>query len=481
MPSLQQIADERQDRATAAMATVPPADDTRPPVDPSRVGVMRRASVVGMEEGARSAQSRAQVTRPRESQTTGAPPVAPAATGAYRPGRAVLRDVDTVEERFNRIMDADNPLIRAARTRARQQMNQRGLLNSSIALGAAELAAAQSALPIASQDADATNRARELAARQSFEGEQNQLQRDLSLELQKRGFDENAIQRAFTGEQNEANRELQKLMQERGFDENERARVARSELQLELQKRGFDENAIQRAFTGEQNEANRELQKLMQERGFKWNAEENRLQRDWQSQENTLARVWQSGENQLNRDQQRWLQESQQTWQSGENQLNRDQQRWLQESQQTWQSKENLLSREHQKLMQELDFAGKERLMKVNNALQSAMENLQHGNRMELQRFVADNARLIANNANAAAITQTMISGIATISANPDMTGAAKEEAIRGMQRHAGAYFDLIGVDPVQTGGGGGDGGGGGGGGGAPITPPDNGNPGMDL
>jgi len=59
----------------------------------------------------------------------------------------------TVEQRIAGILSANNPLIQQARARSDQAMNQRGLLNSSIANSAADSAAYQAALPIAQADA----------------------------------------------------------------------------------------------------------------------------------------------------------------------------------------------------------------------------------------------------------------------------------------------------------------------------------------
>lgn len=59
----------------------------------------------------------------------------------------------TVEGRINNLTDPNNPLIAQARSRALQNMNGRGLLNSSIAMGAADSAAYDAAMPIATADA----------------------------------------------------------------------------------------------------------------------------------------------------------------------------------------------------------------------------------------------------------------------------------------------------------------------------------------
>jgi hypothetical protein len=59
----------------------------------------------------------------------------------------------TVEGRINNLTDPNNPLIALARTRAKEEQNASGRLNSSMAETAADVAAYQAALPIAQSDA----------------------------------------------------------------------------------------------------------------------------------------------------------------------------------------------------------------------------------------------------------------------------------------------------------------------------------------
>lgn len=66
---------------------------------------------------------------------------------------AVDPKTQTVSGQLESILSSDSPLIQQARTRATQAMNQRGLANSSMALGAADAAAYDAALPIAQANA----------------------------------------------------------------------------------------------------------------------------------------------------------------------------------------------------------------------------------------------------------------------------------------------------------------------------------------
>ena len=126
---------------------------------------------------------------------TGTPP---AGTGGPPTGTPSLSD------RLNTLLDSDSPYIERARYRGRQAANRRGLLNSSIAAGAAEAAALDAALPIAQGDIASIERA---------------LDRDLSQLLQKRDNDVRMLmqQRGFTFEQaqREADRNLQRLLADR--------------------------------------------------------------------------------------------------------------------------------------------------------------------------------------------------------------------------------------------------------------------------
>lgn len=76
----------------------------------------------------------------------------------YTPYQEVLGTVSpeaTVEGRLGGLLSQNNPYIERARTEAAQLANRRGMLNTSMAAGAAEGAAIDRALPIAQQDAKA--------------------------------------------------------------------------------------------------------------------------------------------------------------------------------------------------------------------------------------------------------------------------------------------------------------------------------------
>ncbi len=73
----------------------------------------------------------------------------------------------TTAERINELTSKNSPLQQQARTRANQTANSKGLLNSSMAVQAGELAALGAALPIAQQDSEQAHKS--ALAQQNFE------------------------------------------------------------------------------------------------------------------------------------------------------------------------------------------------------------------------------------------------------------------------------------------------------------------------
>lgn len=69
------------------------------------------------------------------------------------PEKIAMEDADTVESRITNLIKTDSPLMQVARTQANQAGNDRGLLNSSMTVGAGEKAVIETATPIATQDA----------------------------------------------------------------------------------------------------------------------------------------------------------------------------------------------------------------------------------------------------------------------------------------------------------------------------------------
>lgn len=110
------------------------------------------------------------------------------------------------------IVGEDSALMQQAKQRAMQEMNQRGLINSSLAVGAGQQAVIAQALPIAQQDAQAyanaaTNTANQLNAASQFgAGAQNTvaLQNAQQANAALANTQQAAVQLANTRMQNEA-------------------------------------------------------------------------------------------------------------------------------------------------------------------------------------------------------------------------------------------------------------------------------------
>lgn len=79
-------------------------------------------------------------------------------------GSAMAENMDTVQGQMKDLMSQDNSLMKQAKTQGLQQANKRGLLNSSMAVGASQDAMARNALPIAQQDAGALQDLNQLQA-----------------------------------------------------------------------------------------------------------------------------------------------------------------------------------------------------------------------------------------------------------------------------------------------------------------------------
>ena len=101
------------------------------------------------------------------------------------------QDTDTVSGQLKGLLSEGSDLMTGARTRAKQEYNSRGLMNSGNAVAAGEYAAIQSAMPIAQQDASAnlTQNLTNQSNQQQFN--LKQLSQDFTKELPQIGYDNN--------------------------------------------------------------------------------------------------------------------------------------------------------------------------------------------------------------------------------------------------------------------------------------------------
>lgn len=215
-------------------------------------------------------------------------------TATYAPAQATSADwtVDknqTVQGQMDGLLAKSSPLFQRAETKANQQSVQRGLLNSSMAVGAAQNAVIDAAMPMAQQDAGTyaesarTNANARTQTSQFNAGETNTAsrfgadaenqamtqQRTIGAEGVQREFDagENAKQRefqtgervggeAFTAGQNREQMTFQQRMQElqqAGSDAQQARDIASREAMTRLQEQGVTNRFDQElAMRGEQ-------------------------------------------------------------------------------------------------------------------------------------------------------------------------------------------------------------------------------------
>lgn len=125
----------------ASMPDIQPATPATAPVQPP---VPQIASAPQIDNVAESKSVAAQAAQ-----------AAPAATATLT--NANLDPNGLVENRVGNILNTNSPLMQLAAARAKQTANDRGLSNSSMAVGDAQKAVMDAATPIATTDANATN------------------------------------------------------------------------------------------------------------------------------------------------------------------------------------------------------------------------------------------------------------------------------------------------------------------------------------
>jgi hypothetical protein len=264
-------------------------------------------------------------TPPATTTPAATPPVATPATPWIGSQNTVD---DSVANAVKNLASKDSELNRMAATEGLKAANRRGLLNSSMAVGAAQDSVLKNVIPIASMDAQTA--AQKNAAARAFEygmtaQEQQQAwqtaeaiagrswQTGERLGSQEFTTSERMGTEAFARTTQELDQSLQKLLQSNQITAAERAQAKQIEstegieaanrfLQQQLQEsqqswatgerigtQSFQtmENIAAREFTGTQNQLNRDLELLMQ--GNQLSAEEANLIRQITSQEGIAA------------------------------------------------------------------------------------------------------------------------------------------------------------------------------------------------
>lgn len=152
--------------------------------------------------------------------------------------RGLDNPTQTVEGRVGGIVQKDSPLMQLAATSADQQMNRRGLRNSSLAVGAGQQAVLNAALPIANADAlisndvtnrnqDALNQASQFAATSRNTGALQQLQGNQQIGAIEKQGQQNLGQIAAQGD-------IQKQLQAQNAQLQMQLEQARGQIQKDL-------------------------------------------------------------------------------------------------------------------------------------------------------------------------------------------------------------------------------------------------------
>ena len=204
----------------------------------------------------------------------------------------------TVAGNLTSLTSKDSALNQMARTEGLKAANRRGLMNSSMAIGAAQDAVLRNALPVAQQDAS-----QEFNKAQSFRNAQyGLLEQDVALE---------------------AAREAQKAAQT--FQTSERIGTQAWQTSERLSGQDFQtaERMGGQAFQQAQAELDRDLEKFLQDQNLSWQSGENELNRALQTYMQERGFEFEGAQNELDRALTTFLQKDQQAWQSGEAELDR--------------------------------------------------------------------------------------------------------------------------------------------------------------
>ena len=314
------------------------------------------------------------------------------------------RATQTAGGQVESMLAKDSPLMQRARTLALQNMNQRGLVNSSMAQGAGVAAMIDRITPIAQQDAETyanqalANQNAQNTAGQFNAGEANKfgLQRsDQSFtaaeNLANRQFQtsERVSGQAFTAEQNKATQDFQAAQAQ--LDRAQQTALADKSIEatqaLELARQRFQtaESALDRAN-----------QKALQESQQIFQGNQNQLDRVQQVNLQNAAQTFQATENEKNRaadimladkniSAQKALQQAQQEFQRGENVLDRTQQQTLQTAQQEFQRAQSDLDRALQTSLSDKSIEAQKSLQTAQQNFQSTQASLDRAQQQTLQ------------------------------------------------------------------------------------------------
>lgn len=207
---------------------------------------------------------------------------------------------DTVDGRVAGLIAKNSPLMQSAATRGRQASNSKGLLNTSMAIGDAERAVYDAALPIASQDANTSFQSKALnqtagnqALAQTADAQtRGSLQQRAGQQAVEQIQSQGIISRQLAERQAELDRETQSQLQtQRGEQTLEQIEAQGSvqerlqsqqvalqkEMQLALQSNDI---AAQKAIQERQAEISRQLQELSGQQAIEQIGAQGGIQRE---------------------------------------------------------------------------------------------------------------------------------------------------------------------------------------------------------
>jgi len=322
----------------------------------------------------------------------------------------------TVQGQLTSVLDKGGPLMDRATTKAMQAMNGKGLLNSSIAVGAGQTALYDAAMPIAQQDAktfaDAGQANAELGTRV------NLANAGFTNDASKFGAD--AANQALTqqrtagiqGEQTAQERQQQTMLQTTDLAAQAQRQAADIKAQADQQGR---------QLTAQEQAQLRDLQSqaAMQQAGFQQQTalQTQDLAHQAEAQRADLASRYDLA------------------------QLDVASRERLQAADALNQQKLQAANAELQRGLQATDNAVKQSMQAYDGALKQAMQGLDNQSKLQLATLDADNRLAMADieakykkelqaNQSMAASYQSMVDGMTRIMVSPDMDAPAKQKAI---------------------------------------------------
>ena len=181
-------------------------------LDPTRAARMDPANITAIQQPLQVGQSNLRGRAPP------APNAIPTATSApLSPSQWNVDSNQTVQGQVKNIIDANSPLMQQAETRSLQKSNDRGLINSSISVGAGQGALYDAAMLMAAADASMYGRSAEV---------------------------NNAVQNQFKTAANAQSYDLAKMSTTQEFDLAKMAETQKNQTLQLTQKYGYDKDLL---------------------------------------------------------------------------------------------------------------------------------------------------------------------------------------------------------------------------------------------